>query len=634
MSFATAPRVASLLPSATEIVGHLGLQRYLVGVSHECDLAPSLEDLNVLLASGTCIRLTTSEIDPLLLSQEEINEAVIGSLRRGESLYGIIDSAFLVAKPTVVLTQALCNVCAPSASQVTGACELMDLSVQVLNLEPHNLGDVAESFVAVSTAITGSAELGQAACTKFLADVKAVTNAVAGLVGDRPCRRCVMLEWTDPLFDGGHWVPEMLVAAGGDAGWRQTGDKSKQIEPAVLEAYDPDCIVIACCGLDLDRNIRDAQVLEKKPWFAALRCVREGRVFAADGNRYFARPGPSLVAGVAILARCMHDADSAVVAAIEATGLLPAEGVAWARASGACRPSAPVPDIEELSCWAVHAKACERGELFYIDPASGYQVFTEVSQKKRGYCCGSGCRHCAYSHANVPAADRAARIQQPAWLHQIEISTSCPSIDLLFWSGGLDSFLAYRALQREGGENACVVFITTFDAKTRLIAHSEVAVDVIVKQAKAMGVGLVGIPLQTGRSYTEQVALGLSVAAAAAGVSKLPIKRICFGDLHLEPRRQARDAELAPLVQRLWGDSVVLHYPLWRKPYEELMADLVKSGAECLLSAVPKPPPPGASGIVVGARFGPELAKQAETAGWDAFGEAGEFHTVVSTWLL
>jgi iron complex transport system substrate-binding protein len=272
-------------------------------------------------------------------------------------LAGIIDSEFRAAAPTVVLTQSLCDVCAPSTSAVTAACARQRESnplpspeeARVVNLEPHSLEDVAQTFVAVSNAVLDTPAPGQELAAQFRGELAEVARICTSTSRRRP--KCVMLEWTEPLFDGGHWIPEMMALAGATYTLRTVGEKSQQIDPATLAALDPDTIVVACCGFDLARNLADAAKLWQRPWWVALRAVREGRVFAADGNRFFARPGPSLVGGTAILARCTHAGDPQVVAALAASGLLPAEHVAWAQiaapdqarlaASGSCKPEPP-----------------------------------------------------------------------------------------------------------------------------------------------------------------------------------------------------------------------------------------------------------------------------------------------------
>eukprot|EP00929_Paragymnodinium_shiwhaense_P038653 TRINITY_DN20404_c0_g1_i1.p1 TRINITY_DN20404_c0_g1~~TRINITY_DN20404_c0_g1_i1.p1 ORF type:complete len:617 (-),score=77.35 TRINITY_DN20404_c0_g1_i1:271-2121(-) len=296
-------------------------------------------------------------------------------------------------------------------------------------------------------------------------------------------------------------------------------------------------------------------------------------------------------------------------------------------------------DIEDL-CWTLHKQACDKGEKMYKDPATGYQVMTAVAHKQRGKCCGCGCRHCPYNHENVPADKRAARIKQPAWLYRSpeaeRASSAAPlhDVDVLFWSGGKDSFLTLRALRKKGGPSTRVVLLTTFDARSRIIAHQEVDIESVVKQAQALqnlGVyGLLGVPLHPGKRYDDLVAEAFRVAAKSVRV-----RRLCFGDLHIEYIKRWREDRLKPLALDILGADVEMKYPVWKVPYDELMADFVASGVDCVVSAVPHPPPAGEGqeALVVGARYGPELARAAETVGWDAFGENGEFHSVVRPWI-
>jgi len=332
----TSPRVASMLPSATEIVGHLGLQHLLVGVSHSCNLAPRKEDLDLLISEGKCVVLTSTGIDKSK-SQGEINASVVGSVSKGFSLYNILDSEFRAAKPAIVLAQDLCDVCAPTVKQVSSVAETCEVvpgaeGVKVVNLEPHDLRAVADTFVIVSEALTSSRSAGEKLAQCFWEKVERVKRAVslrADAKNGRGKPRCVMLEWVDPMYVGGNWIPDMLVAAGGDRGLTSAGAKSRFLEPSALVEFDPDCVVIACCGFDLPRNVQDAQMLWSNSWWPSLRCVREGCVFVADAD-YFARPSPSLTGGTAILARCMYDGDTSVREALEATGVLP-PAEAWTR---------------------------------------------------------------------------------------------------------------------------------------------------------------------------------------------------------------------------------------------------------------------------------------------------------------
>lgn len=262
--------------------------------------------------------------------------------------------------------------------------------------------------------------------------------------------------------------------------------------------------------------------------------------------------------------------------------------------------------------WTLHARACARGEPTYTDPASGLLVLTEVALEERGACCGSGCRHCPYHHVNVPPERRTEGIQRPAVLHGAVPDGGC---DVLFWSGGKDSLLTFRALTREAQRRPVVLF-TTFDATTRAVPHQDIPLDQIVRQAEALAVPLVAVPLQPERDYLTQVGEGLDL---------IPVpERLVFGDLHLEEIRTWRERVLAPVAETR-GAS--LHFPLWRVDYTVLLEDLECSGVPCEISAVAEPN----ANLAVGQAFDRALVVGLSMS-VDPFGERGEFHTLARVW--
>ncbi len=264
--------------------------------------------------------------------------------------------------------------------------------------------------------------------------------------------------------------------------------------------------------------------------------------------------------------------------------------------------------------WRVlHERACRAGEEFYLDPETGRRVFTEVGLRRRGSCCGSGCRHCPYAHEAVPVEERPRLARRPAWM--TGVSPPSEPVDALFWSGGKDSYLTYRALRREGSRP--VVLITTFDAQSRKIAHQELDIELAARQAEHLKAPLLGVPLHPGEAYEARI------AEAARMVPR--IARFVFGDLHLEHIRDWRVEAFRKLAADL-GAS--LHFPLWGAPYDALMDDLEASGAVCEVSAVTE----DALGVVrVGQRFDRAMMT-ALPEGIDRFGENGEFHTLVKVW--
>ena len=284
-------------------------------------------------------------------------------------------------------------------------------------------------------------------------------------------------------------------------------------------------------------------------------------------------------------------------------------------------------DIEDLGAQTdeaickLHDEAVKCGELRYRDPATGYLVFTSESLRSRGRCCGCGCRHCPYNHENVSMKKRAANISAPAMLHG-SLPTSSP-VDLLFWSGGKDSFLAARALRREhiaSGEGS-LVLITTFDAKARQVAHQEVDIKNIVRQAQALDLPLLGVPLWPHVRYEVRVREALELLARQG----VPVRRVCCGDLWLEHVWQWRVDALAPAVAEVLPGAT-LHAPLWKVPYEQLLADLASSKVPCIVCAVT-----GEHGVRMGDTFDGGLVESL-SADCDGFGENGEFHTLAKVW--
>jgi iron complex transport system substrate-binding protein len=651
-------RIASLLPSTTDICTSLGLQNNVVGITHECDFPSAVplisygpdDDDIAPTTKDHPLTLTVSHIDPKSQSQSEIDNAVKTSLHNGISLYHLNDTALSDAKPSVILTQSLCDVCAVSKGDVDKevACNLP--TSKVLSLEPESLEDVADTFVSVAEAC-GVKERGLKLRELFFKDIDLVSNIVATHSERLKPPTVMFMEWIDPPFDGGHWIPDMIERSGCSSAIHQetkSSKKSTQLHWKQVYDADPDVVIIACCGFDLKRNIQDGKSVQER--LKPLRAYREGKIFAADGNLYFARPGPALREGVAIMARCAFDEDDNVVNALKGLGFLPEEGEGWARIEFADdhedRPHNCVADVEDLilndgnnNYTKCHDDACREGKDMYIDPATGYSVFTELAHKRRGKCCGSGCRHCPYNHINVK--DKSKRIQQPAFLFEgiddddehnnaffTSISRIPPNseIKVLFFSGGKDSFLTIRKLvkQRQSMEKAGaqpfhLVLLTTFDSTTRVIAHQEIPIDTVLKQAKHLQIPLLGIPLSraSGETYLARLEKGLDVIRTS--ITDIQKLSLVFGDLHLSHIRQWRDTELS---------NYPLEYPLWKISYDDLIADLEASQVRVVISASTK------DGVEEGMVFTRELMNKAVALGLDGFGESGEFHSVVEVWSV
>jgi len=284
-------RIASLLPSATDILCELGLAGSLVGVSHSCD-APEVAGLP---------RLTRTRI-PVGSNSRTIDSAVREAVARGVSLYAIDSERLGALAPDLVLTQNLCDVCAVGEAEVTGALEAACLAPAVLTLGPTTLAEAWETIREIGRA-TGRSPEADALVSGLEARVAAVTAAVAA----EPYRpRVALLEWIDPPIAGGHWNPELIELAGGRDILGTPGPPSRTITWAEVAASQPNLICIACCGYTATQARSDLQFLRQNDSTRDLRCIREGRIEVFDGVRLFNRPGPRLVESLERLAAALH----------------------------------------------------------------------------------------------------------------------------------------------------------------------------------------------------------------------------------------------------------------------------------------------------------------------------------------
>lgn len=284
-------RIASLLPSATEIVCALGLADELVAVTHECDFPPEVEGKPVVTASALSAGGTSVAID------HHIRRLV----HEGSSIYSLDGDRLQALHPDLVLTQELCHVCAVSYPFVELAARRLGGTTQLVSLEPESLADVFGHIRLVGrlTDRRRQAETVVAGLEERVAEV--TRRAAAG-----KARRVVCLEWIDPVFGSGHWNPELVKLAGGRDLLGRPGQPARVISWVEVVAAAPDVIVVMACGLSLERSLQELPRLEGRPGWADLPAVRGGEVYVVDGNSYFSRPGPRLVDSLEILAGLLH----------------------------------------------------------------------------------------------------------------------------------------------------------------------------------------------------------------------------------------------------------------------------------------------------------------------------------------
>jgi len=286
-------RICSFLPGATEIAYALGLGEQIVGVTHECDYPPDAQQKPVLVRSA---------VDAQHMSGSEIDRMVGDLLAAGKGLYHIDEAALLAANPDVILTQGLCEVCALDYNEVVKAAARLPRQPNIVSLNPHSLSDLLDDILRV-----GQATERVAAATSLAADLRQRIESLGQREPDnRP--RVVCLEWFEPLYTAGHWVPEMVALAGGFDALGQRGEPSARIAwRQVIEAR-PEVILLMPCGFDVRRTVKESTPLRSLPGWEQIPAVRSGNVYAMNGSAYFSRPGPRLVNGLEILARIIHPA--------------------------------------------------------------------------------------------------------------------------------------------------------------------------------------------------------------------------------------------------------------------------------------------------------------------------------------
>ena len=257
-------RIVSLLPSATDIVCSLGLRESLVGRTHECDWPPGIEDVPVMTSDA----LKTHE-----MTSREIHDAIGGAVHSGSSIYVLDDAAMVAAKPDLVITQELCEVCAVSYKDVQQAARVMDADTQIVSLEPHSIDDVL-SHVELVGRLAGVTERARS----VLDDARSRLDALRAATTGRARPRVASIEWLDPIFAAGHWVPEQVECAGGDEVLGPRGVPSPEVPwQAVIDAQ-PDVIILMPCGMPIERTLGElATITVARGMGRAARGARRSR---------------------------------------------------------------------------------------------------------------------------------------------------------------------------------------------------------------------------------------------------------------------------------------------------------------------------------------------------------------------
>ena len=295
-------RIVSLLPSATEIVCAIGLGDSLVGVTHECDFPPEVARVPV---------ITHSVHDLTGSSSRDIHRLVTASMHGGSSLYALDEEALAAAKPDLILTQELCRVCAVSYREVNEVAKAIDAEITVVSLEPTSIEGILNTITTV-----GAMTENEDAAVDLVESLRERLGAVEEKVQARRdaggrSPRVVGLEWLDPPFASGHWVPEQIRRAGGWELLGADGEPSTQTTWDAVSEVDPEMLLLMPCGFHLPETLETWARTRRPPGYDDLAAVRRGRVFALDGSAYFSRPGPRVIDGIELMAE-IFDPDAFV----------------------------------------------------------------------------------------------------------------------------------------------------------------------------------------------------------------------------------------------------------------------------------------------------------------------------------
>jgi iron complex transport system substrate-binding protein len=284
-------RIVSLVPNGTEILFAVGAGDLVVGVSHECDFPAEARTRPILTGSALRPGMTAAEVD----------QAVSAQVGSGESLYTLDEERIAELAPDLIVTQQLCPVCAVSTGQVDGAVRPLPRCPDLLSLDPRTLSGVFADIRRVGGATGRGAE-----AEALLLNLQARLDTVRARVAGRPRPRAATLEWLDPLFAGGHWVPEMVETAGGIDVFARPGGHSIRLTWEQLQEADPDVLIVMPCGYDEAGAAAQIALIADRPEWRGLRAVRNGKVYPVDANGCFSRPGPRLVDGIERMAEILH----------------------------------------------------------------------------------------------------------------------------------------------------------------------------------------------------------------------------------------------------------------------------------------------------------------------------------------
>jgi iron complex transport system substrate-binding protein len=291
--------IVSFLPSATEILYELGAGSHLLGVTHECNYPEEAKSKP---------RIINSSFNSSIMSSKEIDNKIVELINNGKDIYIINDRFLKELKPDIIIAQGICEVCSPFTKEINRAISILGYNPEVVILDPKNISDILDNISEIAQKV-GKMNEGQNLVRTLEEKINRVKQ-IKEVKNVEKLPRILCLEWLDPFFTAGHWVPEMVEIAGGINGLSKPKEQSRRASLEEIEKFNPDKIILMPCGFNIDRTINEyknsSTILNKNQEWNNLRAIKNNEVYAVDAGSYFSKPGPRTITGIEILAKIIY----------------------------------------------------------------------------------------------------------------------------------------------------------------------------------------------------------------------------------------------------------------------------------------------------------------------------------------
>ncbi len=285
-------RIISFLPSATELIYELGAQEKLFGVTHECNYPSD---------ATSKPKVIESVFEPEKMSSKEIDEKICDLSEKGEDIYKLVTQNVSDAKPDLIISQEICEVCSAYTNQVKNAIEILDEKPEIYSMSPHDINGILKCVTDIAEKINEE-KRGREIVNSLNSRIKIIKDVK---ISKRP--KVLAIEWINPFFTSGHWVPEMIEMSGGENMITKKGEHSRKMGIEEIENENPDVLILMPCGFDVQRTVSEYEkYLKNDPRWNKLKAVRERKVFAVDANSFFSKPSIRVITGIEILAKILH----------------------------------------------------------------------------------------------------------------------------------------------------------------------------------------------------------------------------------------------------------------------------------------------------------------------------------------